>query len=105
MAGPIPEPCPLARYRQLAPSASIKVSPLCLGTMNFGNGWYVPSPLMLFQVEYIYLAFRRGFGANPFGRKEKLGECGKETTFQILDKFYENGGSFIDTYGNLKAPA
>jgi hypothetical protein len=31
-------------------------------------------------------------------RKERLGECNKETTFQILDTYYENGGNFIDTY-------
>lgn len=31
----------LARYRQLAPTAAVKVSPLCLGAMNFGEGWYV----------------------------------------------------------------
>lgn len=26
-----------------------------------------------------------------------MGECSKETSFQILDTFYENGGNFIDT--------
>ena len=31
-------------------------------------------------------------------RKEALGECDKETTFAILDHFYESGGNFIDTY-------
>lgn len=31
----------LGRYRLLAPSAAIKVSPLALGTMNFGDAWYV----------------------------------------------------------------
>jgi hypothetical protein len=29
----------LARHRVLSPSASIKVSPICLGTMNFGEIW------------------------------------------------------------------
>jgi aryl-alcohol dehydrogenase-like predicted oxidoreductase len=33
---------------------------------------------------------------NP-SRKERLGECDKETSFNILDTFYENGGNFIDT--------
>jgi hypothetical protein len=30
---------PLGRYRLLSPNASLWVSPLCLGTMNFGNAW------------------------------------------------------------------
>ncbi|CAG7948627.1 unnamed protein product [Penicillium nalgiovense] len=64
----------LGRYRLLAPTAGVKVSPLCLGAMNFGDGW-----------------------------KERLGECNKETTFQILDTYYENGGNFIDTANNYQA--
>ena len=52
----------------LAPSAGVRVSPLCLGAMNFGDAW-----------------------------KEYMGECGKERTEAILDFFYENGGNFIDT--------
>ncbi|KAL3447064.1 NADP-dependent oxidoreductase domain-containing protein [Aspergillus insuetus] len=55
-------------HRQLAPNASIRVSPLCLGTMNFGDAW-----------------------------KGRMGECSKETTFQILDRFFDKGGNFIDT--------
>ncbi|PIG82252.1 hypothetical protein AARAC_000008 [Aspergillus arachidicola] len=58
----------LHRHRQLAPNASIRVSPFCLGTMNFGDAW-----------------------------KERMGECSKETAFEILDHFLENGGNFIDT--------
>jgi aryl-alcohol dehydrogenase-like predicted oxidoreductase len=27
-----------------------------------------------------------------------MGECTKETTFAMLDFFWENGGNFIDTY-------
>lgn len=35
-----PEPkSALGRYRLLSPSAAIKVSPLALGTMNFGDAW------------------------------------------------------------------
>lgn len=30
---------PLARYRLLSPTAAVRVSPLCLGAMNFGNAW------------------------------------------------------------------
>ncbi|KAF6839577.1 norsolorinic acid reductase [Colletotrichum plurivorum] len=66
-------PCPppkslLGRHRLLAPSASVYVSPICLGGMNFGEAW-----------------------------KDRLGSCSKETTFEILDYFYEQGGNFIDT--------
>lgn len=30
---------PLAHHRVLSPTASIKVSPICLGAMNFGDVW------------------------------------------------------------------
>lgn len=30
---------PLARYRVLSPSAGVRVSPLTLGSMNFGDNW------------------------------------------------------------------
>ncbi|CAI7603985.1 unnamed protein product [Penicillium manginii] len=63
----------LGRYRLLAPSAGVKVSPLCLGAMNFGEGW-----------------------------QQRLGECDKENSFKILDTFYENGGNFIDTANNYQ---
>ncbi|KAF8975143.1 hypothetical protein BGZ46_009389 [Entomortierella lignicola] len=56
------------RHRQLAPNASIRVSPLCLGAMSFGDAW-----------------------------KGRMGECNKETTFEILDYFISQGGNFIDT--------
>ncbi|GAA5886751.1 hypothetical protein JCM6882_005876 [Rhodosporidiobolus microsporus] len=59
---------PLARYRQLAPTAAVRVSPICLGAMTFGSK-----------------------------NDERYGKCDKETSFAILDAFYENGGNFIDT--------
>ncbi|KAB8627258.1 hypothetical protein FH972_026091 [Carpinus fangiana] len=69
-----PEPkTALGRHRILSPSAGIKVSPLCLGAMNFGEAW-----------------------------KDFMGECTKETTFEMLDFFYENGGNFIDTANNYQ---
>lgn len=58
----------LSHHRQLAPSAAVRVSPLCLGTMTFGTA-----------------------------HSERYGVCDKETSFQILDTFYEEGGNFIDT--------
>lgn len=59
----------LDRHRILAPSAGVRVSPICLGAMNFGNAW-----------------------------KDFMGECSKETAWEMLDYFYDMGGNFIDTY-------
>nr|XP_019049446.1 hypothetical protein I302_03235 [Kwoniella bestiolae CBS 10118]OCF28376.1 hypothetical protein I302_03235 [Kwoniella bestiolae CBS 10118] len=59
---------PLSRYRLLSPTASVRVSPLCLGTMTFGDV-----------------------------HNERYGKCDKPTSFEILDTFYNNGGNFIDT--------
>lgn len=58
----------LGYHRILSPTAGVRVSPLCLGAMNFGNAW-------------------EGF----------MGKCDKKDTFAMLDYFYENGGNFIDT--------
>lgn len=63
----------LGFHRLLSPTAAVKVSPLCLGGMNFGDAW-----------------------------KEFMGECDKQTAFQILDYFYGNGGNFIDTANNYQ---
>lgn len=65
MAGP-PPPAPvslLGRHRLLAPSASVRVSPLSLGGMSLGNKW---APMM--------------------------GECTKETAFELLDTYYGKPG-------------
>lgn len=63
----------LFRHRQLAPTASVRVSPLCLGAMNFGEAL-----------------------------KERMGECTKETAFKIMDEFVSQGGNFIDTANNYQ---
>lgn len=55
--------------RVLSPTAGVRVSPLCLGAMNFGDAW-----------------------------SEMMGKCDKKTVFEILDFFYDQGGNFIDTY-------
>ncbi|KAF2477054.1 norsolorinic acid reductase [Lindgomyces ingoldianus] len=73
-AVPVPAPASLlGRHRILSPTAGVKVSPLCLGAMNFGDAW-----------------------------KDFLGECTKETAFSILDYFYSQGGNFIDTAVNYQ---
>ncbi|KAJ5765944.1 norsolorinic acid reductase A [Penicillium odoratum] len=58
----------LGYHRILAPSAGVKVSPLCLGAMNFGTNW-----------------------------ESFMGKCSKEDSFAVLDAFYKYGGNFIDT--------
>ncbi|PWY64827.1 norsolorinic acid reductase [Aspergillus eucalypticola CBS 122712] len=71
---PAPKPASrLGYHRVLAPSAGVKVSPLCLGAMNFGDSW-----------------------------KEFMGECNKEQSFALLDEFYRLGGNFIDTANNYQ---
>ncbi len=71
---PAPPPKSLLGYhRQLAPSAAVRVSPLCLGAMSFGDAW-----------------------------KDFLGACDKKTTYEILDFFKDNGGNFIDTASNYQ---
>ncbi|KAJ8063412.1 hypothetical protein OCU04_008632 [Sclerotinia nivalis] len=70
MAFPPPPPpkTALARYRMLSPTAAVRVSPLCLGTGNFGNAW-----------------------------ESFMGACDKKQSEEILDYFYSAGGNFIDT--------
>ncbi|KAK7745181.1 hypothetical protein SLS62_009894 [Diatrype stigma] len=58
----------LGYHRQLAPTAAVKVSPLCLGTMGFGTSWAA-----------------------------MLGSCDKEACFELMDYFYSQGGNYIDT--------
>ncbi|OCK93035.1 Aldo/keto reductase [Cenococcum geophilum 1.58] len=73
--GDIPTPRSLLDFhRILSPTAGVRVSPLCLGAMNFGDAW-----------------------------KDMMGECNKQTTFEILDYFFENGGNFIDTANSYQA--
>ena len=70
---PAPPVSLLGRHRILSRTAGVRVSPLCLGAMNFGEAW-----------------------------KESFGECSKETAFEILDYFYDQGGNFIDTAVNYQ---
>ncbi|KAI0673869.1 aryl-alcohol dehydrogenase [Trametes maxima] len=64
----------LGRHRPLAPSAGIHVSPLQLGAMSIGDQW------------------------EKFG----MGAMNKESSFKLLDAFYEAGGNFIDTANNYQ---
>ncbi|EKM59809.1 uncharacterized protein PHACADRAFT_206031 [Phanerochaete carnosa HHB-10118-sp] len=62
-------PTKLGRYRQLAPLAGVHVSPIQLGAMSIGDAW------------------------QKFG----MGAMDKESSFQLLDAYYDAGGNFIDT--------
>lgn len=73
-APPPPPESPLFRHRQLSPTANVRVSPICLGAMGFGDA-----------------------------NKKNMGECTKETAFEILDTFTELGGNFIDTANGYQA--
>ncbi|OAG40011.1 hypothetical protein AYO21_05692 [Fonsecaea monophora] len=67
---PAPPPrTKLGQHRLLCPNAPILVSPVCLGAMGFGQ---------------------RLWGA-------AMGGCNKETSYEILDRFHDAGGNFIDT--------
>lgn len=63
----------LSSHRQLAPTAAIRVSPLCLGTMTFGDS-----------------------------HQEKYGQITKDAAFGMMDHFYKAGGSFMDTANSYK---
>ena len=67
-----PPPTKLGRYRQLAPRASVHVSPLCLGGMSIGDKWA------------------------DFG----FGQMDREYSFKLLDAYFNAGGNFIDTASN-----
>lgn len=49
---------PLSRYRLLSPTASVRVSPLCLGSMNFGDAWYESFAASLYT--YIVYTYKKG---------------------------------------------
>lgn len=64
----------LGRYRLLAPTASVRVSPLCLGAMSIGEAW-----------------------------KDFMGTMDHTQAFTLLDAYYKAGGNFIDTAINYQA--
>ncbi|KAK0201295.1 NADP-dependent oxidoreductase domain-containing protein [Desarmillaria ectypa] len=65
---PVP-PTKLGYYRILSPLAGVRVSPIQLGAMSIGNKWD-----------------KLGFGSMD-----------KESSFKLLDAYFDMGGNFIDT--------
>ncbi|KAJ6577769.1 Aldo/keto reductase [Mycena capillaripes] len=66
---PPPPPTKLGLYRTLSPRAGVHVSPLQLGAMSIGDKW------------------------GHLG----MGAMDKESSFKLLDAYFDNGGNFIDT--------
>ena len=58
----------LGRYRLLCPNAGVHVSPIQLGAMSIGDKW-----------------------------SKGMGSMDKESSFKLLDAYFDNGGNFIDT--------
>ncbi|KAI0253752.1 Aldo/keto reductase [Lactifluus subvellereus] len=71
---PPPPPSKLARYRTLSPLAGVRVSPIQLGAMSIGDKWH------------------------EFG----MGSMDKESSFKLLDAYFDLGGNFIDTANNYQ---
>lgn len=71
-APPPPPPTGLGRYRVLSATAGVHVSPIVLGAMSVGDQW------------------------EDLG----LGSMDKESSFKLLDAYFDNGGNFIDTANN-----
>ena len=65
---PAPKPqTALGYYRLLSPNAGVHVSPIQLGAMSIGD---------------------KGLGS---------GSMDKESSFKLLDAYFDSGGNFIDT--------
>ena len=66
-----PPPSKLGIYRRLSPLAGAHVSPLALGAMSIGDKWDV-----------------------------FMGSMDKDSSFKLLDAYFDAGGNFIDTANN-----
>ncbi|KAI0289339.1 Aldo/keto reductase [Russula brevipes] len=73
-APPPPPASKLARYRTLSPLAGVRVSPIQLGAMSIGDKW------------------------GEFG----MGSMDKQSSFKLLDAYFDLGGNFIDTANNYQ---
>ncbi|KAJ7230601.1 Aldo/keto reductase [Mycena pura] len=67
-------PTKLGHYRTLSPLAGVHVSPIQLGAMSIGDKW------------------------GELG----MGAMDKESSFKLLDAYFDNGGNFIDTASNYQ---
>ncbi|KAK0491995.1 NADP-dependent oxidoreductase domain-containing protein [Armillaria luteobubalina] len=67
-------PTKLGIYRVLSARAGVRVSPLALGAMSIGDKW------------------------DALG----MGSMNKESSFKLLDAYYDMGGNYIDTANNYQ---
>ncbi|SJL08868.1 probable Aryl-alcohol dehydrogenase [NADP(+)] [Armillaria ostoyae] len=67
-------PTKLGIYRVLSSRAGVRVSPLVLGAMSVGDKW----------------------------EAHGLGSMNKESSFKLLDAYFDMGGNFIDTANNYQ---
>lgn len=68
-----PPPTKLGVLRVLSPNAGVHVSPICLGGMSIGDKW-----------------------------SDLFGSMDKDSSFKLLDAYYDMGGNFIDTANNYQ---
>ncbi|KAG6844597.1 hypothetical protein H0H87_005613 [Tephrocybe sp. NHM501043] len=68
-----PSPTKLGIYRQLSTTAGVHVSPLALGAMSIGDQW-----------------------------SKYMGSMDRESSYKLLDAYYDAGGNFIDTANNYQ---
>ncbi|KAE9388543.1 Aldo/keto reductase [Gymnopus androsaceus JB14] len=68
-----PPPTKLGVLRVLSPNAGAHVSPFCLGAMSVGDKW-----------------------------SGVMGSMDKESSFKLLDAYFDMGGNFIDTANNYQ---
>ncbi|KAF9046363.1 Aldo/keto reductase [Panaeolus papilionaceus] len=74
LGAPPPPTTGLGRYRLLSPRAGVHVSPIQLGGMSIGDRW------------------------GDIG----MGSMDKDSSFKLLDAYFDNGGNFIDTANNYQ---
>ncbi|KAL0581764.1 putative aryl-alcohol dehydrogenase aad14 [Marasmius crinis-equi] len=73
---PPPPPTKLGVYRVLSARAGVHVSPICLGAMSIGDQW-----------------------------NDVMGSMDKESSFKLLDAYFDKGGNFIDTANSYQDQA
>ncbi|KAL0572606.1 putative aryl-alcohol dehydrogenase aad14, partial [Marasmius crinis-equi] len=76
MSWAAPPPLPATKlgvYRVLSSRAGVHVSPLCLGAMSIGDKW-----------------------------ESFMGSMNKESSFKLMDAYFDKGGNFIDTASNYQ---
>ncbi|KAJ3837517.1 Aldo/keto reductase [Lentinula raphanica] len=94
---PAPEPpTKLGVYRTLSERAGVRVSPICLGAMSIGDQWNEASLLNLLSIMMASITLIFDFVW------QFMGSMDKESSFKLLDAYFDMGGNFIDTANNYQ---